>query len=84
MTQLSKTKFLMGGKKKKLPWKEIRTNAAATYKIWESMLSGCPYKELDETQTVNTMGFAFDFHVVLAVAIFSPTGTCTGAASRSS
>lgn len=37
-----------------------------------------------QTQTVNTTGFAFDFHVVLAVAIFRPTGTHTGAASRSS
>lgn len=34
-----------------------------------------------ETQTVNTTGFAFDFQVVLAIAIFRPTGTNTGAAS---
>lgn len=32
-----------------------------------------------ETQTVNTTEFAFDFHILLALAIFRPTGTSTGA-----
>lgn len=37
------------------------------------MLSGrILTRSLIETQTVNTTGFAFDFHVVLTVAIFKP------------